>query len=381
MIAGGPARVSIGRMKAVRGLWPDLVPVVLLTALGVAITDPSSGDDTIVGTLLVPTVTVPVFWWRRAPLAAAIGISIGMIVSGIPSFDQIRCGFAIPGALLILFSLGSREELRRGLTGLAAVEGGVVFLLFTDPRLDAGAAFFLPLCAGLWGAGRLFRSRTQVAAELAERTRDLERTREETAQLAAEIERAKVAADLDVAARDRVRSVVEMARRGEEAADEMSREAFEEIEREGRESLNRMRELLGVLRSDERDTSPRPTLAQLEVLLQRARAGGRPIELRVEGNQRPLPSGVELAAYRVVQHALEALGVASGERATVALRYLPSELKLEVSGAEPSGAPEESALDAARERVAAHGGEFSTTPQGVGRVLVRAELPLALPSG
>jgi signal transduction histidine kinase len=239
----------------------------------------------------------------------------------------------------------------------------------------------VPLCAGIWGAGRLYRSRTQVASELAERTRDLERTREETAQLAVEVERAQVAADLDLAARDRVGAIVDLARKGEAVPDDQSREAFEQIEREGRESLNRMRELLGVLRTDEHDTSPRPTLAQLETLLARVRAGGRAVDLRVEGERRPLPSGLELAAYRVVQHALEALGVAGGDRATVGLRYSDTELELEVTGATPSGAPAGPALDAARERAAAYGGSLSTTAQDDGRVLVRAELPLPVPSG
>jgi signal transduction histidine kinase len=194
------------------------------------------------------------------------------------------------------------------------------------------------------------------------------------------VERAKVAADLDVAARERIRTVVEMAREGEEAS-EASPEDFERIEREGRESLNQMRELLGVLRSDERSTSPRPTLAQLETLLERARAGGRPIELVVEGERRPLPTGVELAAYRVVQHSLEAFGVAEGDRATVRLRYLDDDLELEVTGATPDEQLERSALDAARERVNAHGGAFTAARQAGGVTLVRVELPLAVPSG
>jgi signal transduction histidine kinase len=370
-------------MKTEWRLWPDLLPALVLTAIGIVVTQDTSGssDDTVWDTILVPTVTVWVFWWRRAPLVAAVGIAAGMALSGIPTFDQTRCGYVLPGALLILFSLAQREGRNPSLLGLAAVEAGVVFLLFTDPLLDAGAAFLIPLCAGVWGAGRWYRSRTTVATELAQRTRDLEQTREETAQLAVEVERAQVAADLDVAARDRVRAVVDMARKGEAAPDDQSRKAFEQIEREGRESLNQMRELLGVLRSDERDTSPRPTLAQLEALLERAREGGRVVDLRVEGHRRPLPSGLELAAYRVVQHALEALGVAGGEPASVGLRYSESELELEVTGATPNGKSADAALDAARERVAAYGGKISTTPQSGGRVLVRAELPLAVPSG
>lgn len=363
--------------------WPDVLPVILLTALGIAITThpPSGGTETVWDTILVPTATIWVYWWRRAPLLAAVGFAAGMVLSGIPTFDQVRCGYVLPGALLILFSVGQREDRYSSLIGLAAIEAGVVFLLFTDPQLDAGAAFLLALCALVWGAGRLYRSRTQVVTELAERSRDLEQTREETAQLAVEIERAHVAADLDVAARDRVRAVVDMARQGEAAPNGQSQEAFEQIEREGRESLNRMRELLGVLRSDERDTSPRPTLAQLETLLESARVGGTAVDLRVEGQRRPLPSGLELAAYRIVQHSLEALGVDGGEPASVGLRYSDTALELEVTGATPRGESAETALNAARERVAAYGGSLSTIPQNANRVIVRAALPLAVASG
>jgi signal transduction histidine kinase len=368
-----------------RELLLDLTPAVALTAVGIVITlQPDSGDSTGISTLLVPAITVPVFWWRRAPLPAALAIAVGMIVSGIPTFDQTRCGFAIPGALLILFSLASRSERPPAIIGLAAVEAGFAFLLFTDPALDSGAAFILVLAAGVWGAGRAYRSQTGLATELAERTGDLERTREETAQLAVEIERTKVAAELDVAASERIRALVELARDGETAvvqAPSGSREAFAVIERDGRESLNQIRELLGVLRSDEHGTAPRPTLAELEKLIEQARAGNRTVQLSVEGRRRPLPTGVELAAYRVIQHALEALEIGEHSPANVSLRYLESELQLEVSGTTPHDRRSESAMAAARERAAASGGRFTATREGDRRLLLQAWLPIAAAGG
>jgi hypothetical protein len=129
-----------------------------------------------------------------------------------------------------------------------------------------------------------------------------------------------------------------------------------------------MRELLGVLRGDERDTAPRPTLAQIEDLLEQARAGGTVVELEVEGERRPLPGGLELAAYRTIQHGLEALG---GAPASVRLRYLPDALELELTGTFADDS--QPALAAARERVAAHGGEFIAR-----RSVLRARLPVAV---
>jgi hypothetical protein len=234
--------------------WIDWGPVLLFTAVGLAITlEPNNGDGTWIDTLLMPAATVPVLWWRRAPLGAAIAIATGMAIGGAPTFDQVRCGFALPGALLILFSLADREERGHALIGLAAVELGVVSLMFTDTVLDVtdgtfdpGALFPLLLCAAVWGIGRLYRTRGIMVRELADRTQALERARAETAQLAAEAERIRLAGILDAAARDRLRRVVELATNPAERGG--SRARFESIERDVRDILQRMRGLLGLLR-------------------------------------------------------------------------------------------------------------------------------------
>jgi signal transduction histidine kinase len=365
--------------------WLDPALAAVLTVIGLLITfDPQNGDGTVIDSLLIPAVTLPVAWRRRAPLAAAAALTVGIVLSGIPTFDQTRCGVAIPAALIILFTLAARPERNEAVAGLGLVLAGMGFLLFTDPQLDAGALFILPLCAGVWAAGRVAGSRGRVAAALAERSRTLVDTREENAQLAVEVERLRLATDLDTAARERVNELVLLADGAQAAADddpEGSRATFTRIEREGRESLNEMRSLLGVLRSDERDVSPRPTLEQLEDLLQQARAGGAVVELEVEGERRRLPGGVELAAFRTVQHALAALRKDEGAPARVRLRYLPDALEVEIHGAITDGTAGEAALAAARERVAAHGGSFSVAPRERGLPVLTARLPLVATGG
>jgi hypothetical protein len=380
MTAGDRRPVTIAAMTGDWRRWLDPALAAALTALGLLITfDPGNGDGTIVDSFVVATVTIPVAWRSRAPLDAAAALAVGTVVSGIPTFDQTRCGVAIPAALLILFSLAARRELAEALAGLALVLAGMVFLLFTDSELDAGALFILPLCVGVWGAGRLVRSRSRIAAQLEERSRRLVQTREETARMAVEVERLRLATDIDVAARAQVSelvALVDRARTGLKEDPEGSRAAFGRIEREGRDSLNQMRELLGVLRSDERETAPRPTLAQIEDLLEQARAGGAVVALEVEGDRRPLPGGLELAAYRTIQHGLDAL--APDGSTCVRLRYLPDALELEVRGTLADGSESEAALAAARERVAAHGGDFLADR---GQRVVRARLPLLATAG
>ena len=201
-------------------------------------------------------------------------------------------------------------------------------------------AFALPLCLAVWGAGRVVWSRERVAEQLTERSEQLRRQREATAALAVEIDRDRLASDLDLAARSRLQEMIGLASVSEaELAEPRSgRARFSRIERLGRESLDEMRALLGLLRSVDRGArAPRPTLEQLDALLAEARAGGRVVDLEVEGEHRPLAAGVELAAYRIVQHALVAVGGGADEPAKVQLRYLPDRLELEVRGLRREG--------------------------------------------
>jgi signal transduction histidine kinase len=132
---------------------------------------------------------------------------------------------------------------------------------------------------------------------LAERSGMLKREREQTARLAVEVERIRLASDLDTAARGRVCEMIDLAESaGRSLASDPGRavQAFAAIEQIGRDSLNEIRGLLGVLCSGGCGTgSPRLTSAQIETLLAEARAGGRLMQLTVEGERRTLANGVK----------------------------------------------------------------------------------------
>jgi signal transduction histidine kinase len=384
---GYDRRVRIGGPRAAVVLDAALAIALLGFGAWVVHQPEANGDGTVSSLLLVPLVA-PIFARRRAPLAAIVAFAGGVVVSALPTFDQFRCGVAVPVALLLLFALAERRPLRPALAGLGLVFAALVFLCYTDQILEgdlAGFALFaFPLCGGIWGAGRVARSRDLVAAELGARSRLLERRREQTARLAVEVERTRLASDLDMAARGRVRDVIGLARAGEglPPAHPDTQALFARIERQGRASLDEMRGLLGVLRTDERaERAPRPTLAQIETLLAEARAGGRLVDLAVEGERRTLPGGVELAAYRAIQHALVAVAGADSEPATVRLRYGREALELEVRGLARAGGGAEAALAAARERVTAHGGSFSARAPQPGRRILQAQLPLVAVGG
>ena len=362
----------------------DLVVGLALTALGLfAAAMPDAGGG-VIGVLTMPLVTLPVIWRRQAPLRAAVAVSLGFVATAIPTFDQTRCAVAIPSLLLVLYAVGSRCDRKTALQCLAMGLAAMVFLDQTDPQvgplLDTIVLFF-PLCAGICGAGVLVASRRRTAAALLARTRELEDQRAQTAQLAVEIERTRLTSELDGAVRERLGEIVQLAGEGERepAADpDTSRQAFARIEAAGRTSLDEMRGLLGALRSDEpAPRAPRPTLAELDVLLAQARVGGRVVELDVSGERRPLPAGIELAAYRIVEHALAAIGIEGAHATSVGLRFAADSARGRGRGTSPdAGVAEDERIAAAREQAAARGGSLSLRSSGARRTILRARLPL-----
>jgi signal transduction histidine kinase len=137
-----------------------------------------------------------------------------------------------------------------------------------------------------------------------------------------------------------------------------------------------------MLRSDADDPlAPQPGLEDLPTLVTQVRDAGLPVELRVEGDRRSLPAGIELSAYRIVQEALtNALKHAGDARAEVHVRYSAESLELEIvdDGAEqPASAPSGGhGLVGMRERVALYGGRLDAGRRANGGFAVRVLLPI-----
>ena len=227
----------------------DIALTVLLSIGAIAVAlGPDGGGPLAVA--LAPAATLPLLWWRSAPLLAAVALTAGSIVSAVPTFMQTRCGAMIPAALLIAFSVASRSDRRDAVAGLAALLFALGVLLVTDPLLDTGALFVPALCGALWGAGRVVRARTRLARELRARATDLAGRRAEVARLRLEVERSRLGRDIDAATRGRLRAIVAGARRAVDLDVPGRQAAFAEIERTARASLHEMRAVLGTLRAD-----------------------------------------------------------------------------------------------------------------------------------
>jgi signal transduction histidine kinase len=164
-------------------------------------------------------------------------------------------------------------------------------------------------------------------------------------------------------------------------------ESFGEIRASALSGLNELRRVLGVLRSDLPDIAPQPGLDELDGLIESARVGGVTVTTTVTGTARPLPEGVDLSAYRIVQEALSnAVRHAPGSAVRVRLYYGEAVLVIEVRNNAYVAATGDQRAKAGlgsghgiigmRERAAMLGGHLEAGPTGDDEFLVTAALPL-----
>jgi signal transduction histidine kinase len=242
-----------------------------------------------------------------------------------------------------------------------------------------------------WAIGDSMRNRRAYYAALEDRAARLERERDAQAQIAAAAERARIARELHDVIAHNVSVMVVQADGASYALDrspERARQALAAISSTGRQALDEMRHMLGVLRSaDERSgVAPIPGVGQLDELLDQTRASGLAVSFTVQGVPGPLPSGVALAAYRTVQESLTNVRKHGGPaaQAQVILRYCDDALMLTITddgrgaAAVTDGAGH--GLIGMRERVAVYGGSLEAGPRPGGGYQVTARLPL-LPAG
>lgn len=218
----------------------------------------------------------------------------------------------------------------------------------------------------------------------------VEREQAEALRRAVEHERARIARDLhDVVTHNVSVMVIQAgaARKIMATDPDQASTALLAVEAGGRAAMAELRHVMGLLTmndpEDSADLEPQPGLGQLESLVGRVRDAGLPVELAVTGTARPLPPGVELAAYRVVQEALtNTVKHTSGASATVTIEYGDDQLRVEVldTGGDPGELVAEGngrGLIGLRERLAVYGGTLHTVRRPRGGYRVEAIIPLA----
>jgi signal transduction histidine kinase len=321
---------------------------------------------------------VPLAFRARAPVAVLAAAYVG---SGIAvAYAGSRQGpLQVFVALVVAaYSVGAHE--RRLWLGLALA---VVPSAIIVAASSGGALSFVIWTFGFWLVGRVIRSWRERADALERLTRELDAQRELKAEAAVAVERGRIARELhDVIAHNVSMIVVQAAAaarvlRGDEPD---VRAALDAIESTGRETVDEMRRMLGVVRGDDAASlAPQPSLRDVESLVANVRDAGLPVELRIEGRPIALPPGVDLSAFRIVQEALtNALKHAGEARAVVTVRYVRDGVQVEVvddGDGRGAGGGTGHGLIGMRERVAVWGGELEARRRDEGGFVVRATLP------
>jgi signal transduction histidine kinase len=239
-------------------------------------------------------------------------------------------------------------------------------------------------------------TRRRYTRSLRDRARLLDEAGEAAVAAAVDAERDRIARELhDIVSHNVSLMVIQAgaARQVVAGAPQDATDALLAVESSGRQAMTELRALLGLLApggSGEDDLLPQPGMNRLEELVDRVAFAGLPVELKVDGQPRPLPSGIDLTVYRVIQEALtNALKHAPGAYAQVNVRYTERYLRLEIlntgpsvlTGAGPATPPRTPDADGRgllglSERVAVFGGQFDARRRLGGGFRVRVRIPL-----
>ncbi len=339
-------------------------------------------------------IGAPLVFRRRYTLTMFWAVILIGAVQVFFSARPTASDLAVPMAL---YALAAYRPRRLSLVGFAVcLAGAAAFILSWIPVRNHSSFAWTTwlLVYGVlaspsviaWVLGDSMRYRRAYYLDLEDKARRLERERDQQAEIGAAAERARIARELHDVIAHNVSVMVVQAEGASYALDtspDTTRRALATIAETGRTALAEMRRLLGVLRSEaiSADRAPQPGVDQLEDLLEQVRAAGLAVDFSVEGVPVPLPQGMALAAYRIIQESLTNTRKHGGPRvsAQVSLHYGEDELRMQVRddgrGAAALTDGQGNGLIGMRERVAMYGGSLYAGPRLEGGYHVEAVLP------
>src|SRR5579875_2582768 len=297
--------------------WADRHPVALdvLSALVIAVA--SFIGIVIQGRLRHPDVVffcfalpAPLLVRHRDPQLSFGLIALVALGQWLVSTPQLADG----AVLVAMFWLMLDGELTEMAVAAAVIEAGAVMAaLRWSPRQPEKVwvgITGLGVAAGVLGVA--IRQRRALVASMRERAARLEFERDQEGRLAAAAERARIAREMHDIVSHNLTVMIGLADGATYAlqgSPDTSLSAMERVSQTGRQALGEMRRLLGVLRDEPHDAAdgayePQPGLDRLDELLARVEAAGIPVSIEVHGDPHALPSGVQLAVFRVAQEAL-----------------------------------------------------------------------------
>jgi signal transduction histidine kinase len=324
---------------------------------------------------------------RRAPLVAVCAVAAAAGLPELVSRLTIQLWGDFLPLLVVSYSVVRHRSRREALAGavVAAAALAVVELRVPVSGGVSNIPFIWVPFAIVCSAGWFLRARELAHTQIKTRAEQLLSERDETIRAAVLEERARIARELHDIVAHSVSVMVVQAGAAEDLLDrdpKRARPPLLSIQETGAHAIAELSRMLGLLRDEHSEPmlAPQPGTSQIGELVEQMAELGLHVELRVEGTPRPLPPGVELAAFRVVQEALTNTLKHSGRASSkVLLRYGKNELDLEVvdDGTAQSTNGVGHGLIGMRERVALYEGAIEAGPRTAGGFGVRVRLPLA----
>ncbi|MDQ3663634.1 MAG: histidine kinase, partial [Actinomycetota bacterium] len=290
---------------------PAVADTLLATLLAVAaLTELAWADEPVTAFRVAVALgsTLPLATRRQYPLGVVAAVMVALTALTVQSSDFIT--FAQLLAMLVAtYSVAAHSSRPRAVAGLVLANAAGLANGLLLPNPEVGDYLFpVLLLTGPWIAGRALRLWRQRNVELDELNRRLEQEQAERETFAAATERARIARELHDILAQSINIIVIHAEAAEQALGHdpaLARAPLNRIQDTGREALQATRSMLGVLRHDgQRRHDPTPRVAHLDALADRVRAAGLQVQLTIEGSARPLPSALDLSAYRIIEESL-----------------------------------------------------------------------------
>ncbi len=389
-----PARAWLRHRPA--GLLPDALLALAIACFAQADLAFRLDDSTpygpmpaVVASTLVATSILALR--RVTPLATAVILAVAIAGPMLVTPLTITLWGDFLPILVATYSVARHSVPARAFIGVAAIGVGLVVVFLRNP--ESGTVGNIPFVAVplavCFVAGRVLRARARSHSDDRARARQLEAEREEAIRVTLADERARIARELHDIVAHCVSVMVVQAGAAEDLLDrdpQKARAPLRSVQETGRQAVGELGRMLGLLRGERAQLAlkPQPGTADLAELVDHMAAIGLPVELTVEGSDRPLPPGVDLTVYRIVQEALtNVLKHAAPTTAHVRLHYDDQSVRVSIRDTGRTGGPGGAdtnrvghGLIGMRERVGLYGGSLETAGTPGGGFTVTAQLPL-----
>jgi signal transduction histidine kinase len=352
--------------------------------------DPEVRPIDLWGQILIGAQTLPLIWRRRNPVLVLTVIVVAFLIDRGLNYPSSWAIFAISFAI---YTVGAQLPPKRsllvgGITLDIVLAWTLVGVLVYDVEpfslVTEVAVIGFPLLIG-----RETYHRQQRILDLERRAIRAEHEREQRAAEAVRNERVRIARELhDVVAHEITVMTIQTAgaRRVLDTDKHRATQAMEAAEAAGHRALTEMRRLLDMLRtSDPKTNAPQPGLDSLDSLVKQMNLAGVPTGITIDGDERPLPLGVDLNAYRIIQESLTNTLRHGGPdvHAEIAVTYGDDWLEVQVTddgrgaaAATPQGNGSGQGLIGMHERVALLHGSLTAGPRPGGGFRVAAQIPI-----